>query len=239
MELNKHDLSWCVRRLPKVLRNHIKKGSIAVAGGYIRACVTGEQVNDIDLFCSTKEFAKKSAIELVDGDEKRLHTTENAITIMGIRPTAQFITRWVYDNPEDIIKSFDWTICQAAFWWAKESEDEENDNGRWESSCSESFYHDLASKRLIYTFPNRLEAPGGSILRVLKYYQRGYRITLDSFAGVISRVVAGVDFTRSGSSCIVDESGNLDAAQFHKVIKGLLEEVDPNVDPDHILQDIE
>lgn len=238
MELNKHDLSWCVRRLPKVLRNQIKKGSIAVAGGYIRACVTGEQVNDIDLFCSTKEYAKKAALELVENDENRLYETENAITIRGIKPTIQFITRWVYGNPEDIIKSFDWTICQAAFWWMNYSDDT-GIQDHWESCCSESFYPDLAAKRLIYTFPNRLEAPGGSILRVLKYYQRGYRITLDSFAGVISRVAAGVDFARSGSSCIIDESGRIDVLQFHKVIKGLLEEVDPNVDPDHILQDVE
>jgi hypothetical protein len=216
MKLNKHDLNWCVRKLPFSVRKLLKEQPVAVGGGYIRAHIAREKVNDIDLFCDSEKLAMKCALILTDGNEKRIYKTENALTIKGIRPTVQFITRWVFPNPTDIIESFDWTICQAVFWW---------DRSRWESHCSESFYPDLAAKRLIYTFPTRKEAPGGSILRVLKYYQRDYRITLDSYAGVIARLCAGVR----------QISENIDEEYLKKLLKGLLEEVDPQIDPDHIL----
>lgn len=74
------------------------------------------------------------------------------------------------------------------------------------------------------------------MLRVLKYYQRGYRITIDSLAAVITRLSAGVDYSTKG---IVDvKTGDLDAPYFHKIISGLLHEVDPNIDPDHIIEDV-
>lgn len=235
MKLNKHDLSWCVRRLPKAVRDLMKKKHVVVAGGYIRACIANEKVNDIDMFCASAESAKQSALQLVGDDEKRLHTTENAITIKGMTPSVQFITRWVFDNQEDVIASFDWTICQASFWWERESEDEDNDKGKWRSHCSDDFYPDLAARRLIYTYPNRVEAPGGSLLRVLKYYQRGYRTTLDSLAGVVARAARGVDFNRGES--MFNDDGVLNDDAFRAVFKGLLEEVDPSIDPDHIIDD--
>lgn len=57
------------------------------------------------------------------------------------------------------------------------------------------------------------------MLRVLKYYQRGYRIPLDSLGAVISRVCRGFDFDKGDFS---DEEWRT------KVITGLLFEVDPN-----------
>jgi hypothetical protein len=85
---------------------------------------------------------------------------------------------------------------------------------------------------LVYAEPIREEEPGGSTLRILKFYQKGYRITIDSFAGVITRLVNGVDF-----SDLMVNKGKLDTEQFRKVIRGLMHEVDPNIDPDHIIED--
>jgi len=115
--INQYDLKWCVKKLPKKLRDLIKKEEIVVAGGYIRSTILGDPVNDIDLFIPEKEMAKSLAMSLVDDKENKLITTENAITIKGLKYTSQFITRWTYDNPENILNSFDFTICQAAFWW--------------------------------------------------------------------------------------------------------------------------
>jgi len=223
-ELNKYDLQWCIRRLPPSVRSMLKKNEVIVAGGYIRSCILNEPVNDVDLFVHSKEYAKEIALDMVGDDEKRLIETDNAITMKGLKYTTQFITRWLYERPESILESFDFTICQAAFWWDHYCQ-------RWKSSCSCDFYSDLAAKRLVYTKPIREEEPGGSILRVLKYYQKGYRIVLESYAEVITRLANGVDF----SGQMVDRSGNLDTHQFCKVIKGLMREVDPNIDPDHII----
>ena len=66
------------------------------------------------------------------------------------------------------------------------------------------------------------------MLRVLKFYQRGYRIPLDSLAAVINRLMHGVNEEK-----IRNEGENTDAWRT-RVITVLLHEVDPLVDPDHI-----
>lgn len=226
MNLNPYDLQWCVRRIPTILRKLIKKEELTVAGGYIRSCITNEKINDIDLFIPYKKLGKELALYLVNDNEKRLIETDNAITVKVAKKTVQFITRWTYEQPLDVLASFDYTICQAAFWWDHYCQ-------KWRSACSESFYQDLAAKRLIYTNPVRDEAPGGSMLRILKYYQRGYRITLPSLADVISRLVHGVNLDHG---LMDDDTGRIIPEEFSQIIKGLLYEVDPNTDPDHIIE---
>lgn len=218
--LNKFDLNWCVRRLPHALRSAMKKNEIIVAGGFVRSCITNDKVNDVDIFMPTKELSVEMAEALSGDDKKRLIKTDNAVTVQGFNPILQFVTRWTYEDPEAVVKSFDFSVCQAAFWWDHYFQ-------KWRSACSDSFYQDLAAKRIIYTAPERHEDAGGSLLRVLKYYQKGYRITLDSYAGTMARMIKDIDFT----------SINGEEDPIRVIIKGLLVEVDPSIDPDHILED--
>lgn len=245
--LNPYDLQWCVRLLPHNLRALMKKEEITVGGGYIRSCIFREKVNDIDLFTpfrNQREYTGALDIELTDQDDEeayvrqlaeklkvgmgRVIETENALTVTGNKYPIQFITRWVYDHPVEVLPSFDFTICQAVFWWDHYCD-------KWLSACSNDFYADLAAKRLIYTIPDREEDAGGSILRVLKYYQKGFRITIPSLANVIGRIAAGVRYT----SEMVDSSAGLNTPYFTKIVKGLLREVDPNIDPEHIIEEEE
>ena len=96
---------------------------------------------------------------------------------------------------------------------------------KWSSFCDDRFYIDLASKRLIYRKPIRNEDAGGSMLRVLKYYQKGYRIPLDSLGSVIARLIHNLDTDRQPLN---DEIG------VANIITGLLREVDPAIDPLHL-----
>ena len=215
MTLMWHDLQWCLRRAPSVVLQALKDNpnNLFVAGGFIRGCIANEDLSDIDLFATTKECAQICAAGLADQGH-RLHKTDNAITVKGYRLPVQFITRWLFDGPENLIASFDFTIAMSAFWW---------DGARWCSIAHDRFYPDLAAKRLIYTSPVRIEEAGGSMLRVLKFYQRGYRIPLDSLGAVIARLQSAVrqDEVRTEE-------------QLARVLSGLLREVDPNVDPTHL-----
>lgn len=221
-----HDLQWCLRRAPRQLLAGMKKygTDLIVAGGFIRSCVTNEQVNDVDCFCKTKEKAREIALWLVEGDEKRVHDTDNAFTLKGFRTPIQIIHRWTFDSPEAAILSFDFTIARAAFWWDPLVPELPGEANGWSSVCEGRLYADLAGKRLIYCEPIRNEDAGGSLLRVLKFYQRGYRIPLDSLGAVLARLMTGVkwDEVKSGESRLA------------RVLTGLLREVDPNVDPTHI-----
>lgn len=221
MQLNPQDLSWCVKRLPRDLMKLLKEhaGRVFLAGGYIRSRITQENVNDIDLFVPNEAMAHIVASQYAGHDENRVHKTQNAFTVKGTRPTVQVIHRWTFENPIDVLKSFDFTIACAAIWWNGE---------KWESACHADYYSDLAGKRLVYLSPVRNEDAGGSILRVLKFYQRGYRIPLDSMGAVIARLMMGVKMDE------VDSHGSENREpQLAKVLTGLLREVDPNIDPDH------
>ena len=220
-QLNEMDVQWCVRRLPKevkaLLTDHPK--TLCVAGGFIRAVIAREDVSDIDLFSDTVDNAHAMARSLNGLKHRRLVVTENADTVYGEGLPVQFIHRWTYSEASAAVASFDFTICASAIWW----------NGKaWDSLCCDSFYEDLAAKRLVYLSPIRNEAAGGSLLRVLKYYQRGYRITMPSFAAVLTRMLTAVD---AGDYVPDDKKDDPSwkGATKQDIILGLLREVDPLV----------
>lgn len=226
-ELDIHDLNACVRRTPRKLRSMMQKhgSKVVVAGGFIRSVVTNERISDVDTFAGNKETSEIFATEL-QGDGK-FHKTDNAFTVTNVKPKVQFIFRWAYEenSPKLILLSFDFTICQAAFWFDLNLK-------KWRSVCGNDFYSDLAAKRLVYLSPDRNEDAGGSMLRVLKYYQRGFRIPLDSLGAVIARMMTGVDEEK-----IKETSGFKIGSHAEKwlgmVLSGLLYEVDPNAVIDH------
>ncbi len=216
MNLLKEDLHWCLRRLPKDVVKLLKqkKNQLFMAGGFIRACISNEKPSDIDLFSPNKDVAELCARTLM-GQDFKIIETENAFTVFGRgRLSVQFIHKWNFEKPEDVLPSFDFTIAKAVIW---------SDGKNWQSLCDERFYQDLASKRLMYCSPKRIEEVGGSMLRILKFYQRGYRIPLDSLGAVIARIMTGVDFAKARNE-----------KDWAHILSGLLREVDPDVDPSHI-----
>lgn len=216
--LTTRDLHWIVTTLPRAVQNVLRAlpAQVFLAGGYIRSRVSNTPVNDVDLIVGSKDAAKFVTDTLADGN--KIWSTENAYTILGRKPTVQVVHRWTFDTPEQAIESFDFTIACAAVWY---------DGEAWRSVCHPDYYADLAAQRLVYLSPVREEEPGGSLLRVLKFYQRGFRIPLDSLAAVIVRLLRGVDDkTYPG---IWHEEKRLST-----ILSGLLREVDPMIDPDHI-----
>ena len=247
-ELTWHDLQHCLRRAPVILLAACKKfgPELIVSGGYVRACSANEEVNDIDCFTSSEAKAREIANYLQDGERSKypIHESPNALTITGYRVPIQIVFRWVFKCPEDCVESFDFTISRAAFWWSKKIVPAaitgdgtvlpETDAGHWDSLADTRYYPDLAGKRLCYCAPQRNEDAGGSLLRVLKYYQRGYRIPLDDFGAVIARMMMGVR-----TELIEKQSNETDwykpveiklAAEITKQLRV----VDPEIDPRHI-----
>lgn len=245
-----HDLQNALRRTPRRLLEAMKDpvwaGKIFVGGGFLRSVIAGEPVNDVDVFVSSKEDAKKLADKLAFIPENasrvgaplrhRVYESDNAFTIRGFGPAVQIIHRWVFNKAEDVAKSFDFTICCAVFWWGEyASRSGLGDSDvvcRWKSYCDERFYPDLAAKRLHYRSPVRNEDAGGSLLRVLKYYQKGYRIPLNSLGAVIARLWMGIE--ESGIRNTAGAFGLTKEQAFAHVVTGLLREVDPDIDPNHI-----
>lgn len=216
MKLQEEDVLWIGRRLPKAVVALLNKypAVLFVAGGFIRATIAREEVNDIDIFAPSKEQAHEAAKEYAALDSNRkLIVSDNAYTVVGDRLPVQFIHRWTFTTPEECVNSFDFTIARAAIW---------SHGGSLHSVCSHRFYPDLAGKRLVYCKPVRNEDAGGSLLRVLKFYQRGYRIPLDSFGAVLARLSVAVRADE-----LPHGMPHEDAVGY--VYTGLLREVDPSV----------
>lgn len=215
-----YDLMFCLRRIPRKLKVRMLKSDypIFIGGGFIRSVVSGEPVNDIDVFVDSKEHTLDLANILSDGDKSRIHDTPNAYTIFGYKYPIQIIHRWVFPTAKSVAESFDFTVCCAVIY--KDSSSVLN------GLCDGNFYPDLAAKRLVYRSPIRNEDAGGSMLRVLKYYQRGYRIPLDSLGAIISRLAFGVKQIKDG--CGMEED------RLARILTGLLVEVDPQEDLAHL-----
>lgn len=215
MKLTAGDLRNVVQHLPKDVRKQLSRNpnKLFVGGGFIRAIVAGEKPSDIDMFGDTKERLNRiSGYLQQDRIGSKTHTTKNAITLLSPeRMPVQFITRWLFSKPEDLVASFDFTVCQAVVFY-------DGVTKQWSSSIGEGFYTDLAAKRLTYTFPVREEEAGGSMLRVMKYVKRGYNIQIDSLAGVISRLTDKVE---------IEKACQRDPSPSHVHLKALLREVDP------------
>lgn len=221
--LEELDLFLVRQKFPSWLVTILKNHRVYVGGGFIRATIAREEISDIDLFVPSEDAAKSvSQLLRLAKPELIERKTDNAITLYGWRWPIQIITRWVFEKPADLVASFDFTICQAAIHFVPGEH-----KGHWESLCSDRFYPDLAAKRLIYTSPLRKEDAGGSLLRVLKYYRRGYTIPLADMGKVVARLLSGMH----GSKLADSEEGQA------MVIAGLLREVDPLFDPDHIIHD--
>jgi hypothetical protein len=133
------------------------------------------------------------------------------------------VHRWTFSDALDVVPSFDFTIARAVFFWSGPLQ-------RWCGFCDPNFYCDLAAKRLVYCSPVRNEDAGGSMLRVLKFYQRGYRIPLDSLGAVIARMCQGVN---AEAGWTLDDTFR-DEEQLGLKLTDLLREVDPAIDPEHI-----
>ena len=165
--LDERDIKACVLKLPDEIKIGLKSNpnKLILAGGYIRATIANEQVNDYDLFISGSE-TEAMVISRNMGYRKAV-ISENAITFNLVpsneHPT-QFVYRWKFNNPEELLNSFDLTIAKAAIWY---------DGKDWKGTCSERFYQDLAAKRLCYNLAVPEGRGASHIARLLKFISRG------------------------------------------------------------------
>lgn len=203
------DVRSVLGSLPSDVLGLLTSEPLFLAGGFIRARIARETPNDIDIFAPSREAAERGAKALsgARAPQVRSSATDNAFTVCSPgRVPVQFIHRWTYTDGATLCKEFDFTIAQAVI----------RAHGKVESWASPRFYQDLAAKRLVYTEPKRDEEAGGSLLRLLKFYGRGYTAPLSTVSTVIARACAAkgdepaVDFAASGTNALVPRLRQVD-----------------------------
>lgn len=226
--LLQEDTNYVVSRLPKDVRKLLQDNPdrLFLAGGFIRAVLAGEEPSDIDLLGPQGEDIKTLAERLErdrlkEGEKVRIISTRNAYTVLAPpRLPVQFIHRWQYTDPAVLLDEFDFTIARAVIWW-----EGVGDLGTWKSLCDPRYYADLAGRRLVYMAPQRAEDAGGSLLRVVKFLRRGYRISPENLARVIARVASGVRWGEN--QALFHDYQTLNQEEFSRVLAGLMRQIDP------------
>src|SRR3546814_108829 len=76
------DLNYVVNRLPRDVKKLMKDKGVYLAGGFIRSCIAGEKINDIDLWGQDKEQLEVIAALFAGERKVRMMNTDNACTII-------------------------------------------------------------------------------------------------------------------------------------------------------------
>lgn len=182
-----HELFRALDRLPAVSEN-----GPWLAGGALRRTLLREPLaSDYDFFFASQEqfdgFAakmKKRGAWLVSKNE---HNATFRLPSKGPEPTGEnefsayqpeivvqaITTRW-YSGIEEVLDSFDFTLCQFGF----DGED---------LVCGEFALWDLGRKRLV---PHRLTFGTASLRRLLKYTKQGFTICGGGLSDFLDKVAA-------------------------------------------------
>lgn len=190
--LDEDDIKRIVYALPEqvveLMRRH--PGQVVVAGGFIRATVGGEDVNDIDVFVSDEDEAEKWL------DDVKLDF-DNKDTYLQVAPTIecpheiQVVWRYPYKEPYEILEQFDYTVAKGAVWFDK---GDKNNPSNFISLCHERFYRDIARKMLVYECEREVERIE-SIPRLLKYTSYGYSISPASLSDLMVKTCLSMDLS--------------------------------------------
>ncbi len=173
-----------------------------VAGGFVRDRITAMEPNDVDLFALGDFVLFQAQASLLEKNEAiQISQTENSTTYLCWSDPdnryssvkVQFV-KTVYGGPEEVIKGFDWSICQAAVWWSGDE---------WVGIASEEFVSDIATGRMHYN-PENIHNPASAMLRMVRF-ARDYNVDYKDIAGTVGMMVAmlspGVDPVTATELC--------------------------------------
>ncbi len=158
------------------LINQLKKHKVFIAGGAITSLFCNRDINDIDIYFRDESSLLSLVEEFWDDNLYIVSHTKKAtqynFSYMKNDIPIQLIHFKYFNSPEDIFKTFDYTVCMGCF----------------DFNTEEFVLHDdflkHNSQRLL-KFNSDTEYPIVSLLRVQKYEKRGYVISKPEFIRII------------------------------------------------------
>jgi len=143
-----------------------------LAGGAITSIISGNPVNDWDVYFKSEKAFRKAVEDAYDDGYWCVSITSRAVTFVKDSEVVQFMYfRW-FEAAQDIFDSFDFTVCMGAY-----------DADSKELTLHPRFMPDLAAKTLV--FNHGTAYPLASGLRVRKYHEKGYSISKSELLKVI------------------------------------------------------
>lgn len=177
----------CVAKLPEYINDRMREWGphLILAGGFIRDTLLGVTPKDVDLFTQENLAATLSSNYSGREQSRGAYNVPEVAGNSRFAPTTsfyQFIYRFQFSGPEDLLDQFDYSITRAAIWY-------DHQDKAWQGTCWDTWYRDIASKRLVF-LDRRMEPE--AILRLLKFTARGYSIDTASLGRVLTSMVGSV-----------------------------------------------
>lgn len=147
----------------KIAAGHFMPEGAFIAGGALTSAFTGQPINDVDIYFKTQQDFINAVANAYDSRMWCVAATDRAITFIDGNSVVQLMHFDFFESAEAIFDAFDYTIVMAAY-----------DIDKKDFVFHEDFFKHAAQRFL--RFHNGTRYPYGSLMRVLKYQDRGYKI---------------------------------------------------------------
>lgn len=151
-----------LKRIKESADDFLPEGAF-IAGGALTSAFTKQPIKDIDLYFKSKESFIQAVEDAYDNGMWCLAATDRAVTFASNEHIIQLMHFDFFKNPEEIFDAFDFTVCMAAY-----------DIDAETFVLHDDFLKHAAQRFL--RFHSGTRYPFGSLVRVLKYQERGYSI---------------------------------------------------------------
>lgn len=151
-----------LRKISDAANDWLPAGAF-VAGGALTSVFTGAPVKDVDLYFKSKDAFVTAVESAYDDSLWCLAATDRAVTFASHNKIIQLMHFDFFPTAESIFDAFDFTVCMAAY-----------DIDAKKFTMHDDFLKHAAQRFL--RFHSGTRHPFGSLIRVLKYQERGYSI---------------------------------------------------------------
>lgn len=148
--------------ITKAASHFLPEGAF-IAGGALTSAFTNTPINDVDMYFKSEELFKQAIEHAYDDALWCVAATDRAVTFVHDDNIIQLMHFDFFETPAAVFDAFDYTVCMAAY-----------DLDAKEFVFHEDFMKHAAQRKL--SFHSGTRYPYNSLLRVLKYQQRGYTI---------------------------------------------------------------
>jgi hypothetical protein len=151
-----------LQQIKQAAHHFMPKGAF-IAGGALTSAFTGQSINDVDFYFKSKEDFINAVADAYDESLWCVAASDRAITFAHRDSVVQLMHFDFFPTAEAVFDAFDYTAVMGAY-----------DTDQKDFVFHEDFFKHNSQRFL--RFHSGTRYPYGSLMRVLKYQDRGYKI---------------------------------------------------------------
>ncbi|MCU1123506.1 hypothetical protein JAK34_15825 [Stenotrophomonas maltophilia] len=143
--------------------DHFTPKNSFIAGGALTSVFTGQPINDVDIYFKSKQSFIDAVRDAYDSGLWCVAATDRAVTFARGEDIVQLMLFDFFNTAEAVFDAFDFTVCMAAY-----------DVDAEAFIFHPDFFKHNSQRHL--SFHSGTRFPFGTLLRTIKYRERGYKL---------------------------------------------------------------